>query len=331
MRPAELPGLYERLVSAAQSIPGVRSAAVAECGLSAGCQSIGQYRIEGYEDRAGDGVEIRGNRIGPEYFSTIGVRLLEGREFDEHDTENAPGVAIVTRSMVVRYFGGRSPLGKRIGYRPPGREIIGVVEDARVEDLHADPVPMVYTPIAQSAEYAYSLEVRVDGDPHRIAPMLQQVIGRREPRLAIFNSLAIDERLRQNVRRDTLVVSLTTGFGLLALLLASLGLYGVLAYVVAKRAPEIGVRMALGARPGDVSRMVVADGMRVVLAGVVLGAVATVGAGHIVESMLFNVSLVEPTTSLGVLTLLAVTALGACYFPARRASRVDPVTALRAE
>ena len=190
---------------------------------------------------------------------------------------------------------------------------------------------MIYVPIAQTTSFAYSLDARVNGDPGIIAPVLQQAIGRREPRLAIFNALSLDDRLERNVASDTLIVYLSAGFGLLALLLASLGLYGVLAYVVTRRTGEIGIRMALGARPPDVRRMVVRDGLRVAVLGVLIGAACALAASRLIQTLLFGVTPSDPLTYGAIAAALLAVAFLASFLPARRAARVDPMTALRVE
>jgi predicted permease len=327
----QMPALGQRLVAAVQAVAGVTSSSVSTCGLIANCSYRSGFEIEG----AGGGIQIRNNWVGPGYFSTVGIPMVTGRDFTARDTAQSQRVAIISESIARRYFPGQSAIGKRLGYRGSlDTEIVAVVRDARSITLHDEPISMVYFPIGQPPTFAASprsLDVRVDGNGALAVAAIRDAIQRSEPGLLIDGVNPMSTRLQRDLARERLIAYLATGFGVLALLLACVGLYGVLSYTVARRTQEIGVRMALGARPGDLTRMVIGDGTRVILAGVTIGLAAAVGVGRLVSTLLTGVSASEPSTYVVVGLALTGVSLAACYLPARRAARVNPIAALRTE
>jgi len=329
--PDQMPALGQRLVTAAQTVPGVRSAAVSTCGLMANCSYRSEFRIEGGEK----GISLNENWVGPGYFATVGIPLVSGREFDERDVDRSPRVAIITESVARRYSPGQNPIGKRLGFEKLDTEIVGVARDARSLTLREPPALMIYFPVEQPAAafrtYPGNLDVRVSGDAGQAVIAIGDAIRRAEPALLVDNVGTMSLRLARDVSRERLVAYLATAFALLTLFLGSLGLYGVLSYAVAGRTQEIGVRMALGAQPHEVAGMVVRDALKVVGAGVFVGAVAALGAGRLLRTLLFDVTILDPVTYALVLGVLAAVTVGAAYLPARRAARVDPMLALRSE
>jgi ABC-type lipoprotein release transport system permease subunit len=209
--------------------------------------------------------------------------------------------------------------------------VIGVVRDARHTRLQAAPPPTVYFSIDQPHTPARSLEVRVTGDPAAATAAIRAALQRAEPNLLIDRAVPIAMQLDRSMGQERLVAYLTSGFGLLALVVASIGLYGVLSYGVARRTQEFGIRAAIGATPGDVTRLSRAPGAPARALGVAAGLAAALLASRLIASLLFGVSAVDPATYAAVVAVLAVVALAACYLPARRASRVDPILALRAD
>jgi predicted permease len=326
-----MPSLGRRLVEAARAVPGVASAAVARCGLVAGCSSSSAFRVEA----AGEIGIFHENWVTPRYFSTVGIPLISGRAFDERDTEHGPRVAIINESIARRYFSGHNPIGRRLGFPQPDTEIIGVVRDARTQTLREPAVPMVYRPLDQKAVNLFTpltnLDVRVSGDPRRAVTAIRDTIRRAEPDLLLGDVGPMSERLARDLSRERLVAYLALSFGGLAWLLASLGLYGVLSYGVARRTQEIGVRIALGARRSQVMRVVLGQSMRMTITGVALGLFGATAGARYLAALLFGVAPVDPGTFVGVSLAFSVLTTLAAYVPARRATRVDPLTALRSE
>jgi putative ABC transport system permease protein len=275
------------------------------------------------------------NWVSPGYFLTVGIPRLAGREFDERDDEHGARVAIVNESIARRYFPGQNPVGRRLAYAQLDIEIVGVVRDAHTQTLHEPPVPMVYFPIDQRPEARNTaitnLDVRVAGDPRQAVAAVRETIRRTEPGLLLGEVGLMSARLERDLSRERVVAYLAFSFGLLTLLLASLGLYGVLSYGVARRTQEIGVRMALGARRSEVMGSVLKGSLKLTLAGIVLGLLAAAAVARYLSGLLFGVTPLDPLTFAGVsATFILVTTLAA-YLPARRATRVDPLIALRCE
>jgi predicted permease len=328
----QLPGLVRRLVASAQSVPGVEGAAVSMCGLVNGCSWTTTFRVEGSgsEDHA-----FHANRISPGYFSTVGIPLVAGREFSAGDTVDAPRVAIVNESIATKYFPGQNPIGRRLGASRLDLDIIGVVRDARTQSLHDPAVPMVYIPIEQppaaDRSILTNLDVRIAGSAATVAAALPAAIHQADPNLLVGEVGPMSQRLSRDLSRERIVAWLAFAFGVMTLLLAALGLYGVLSYGVARRTQEIGVRMALGARRVEVLALVAGQSARLTVAGLLLGLLAARAGSGYLSGMLFGVDPLDPATLVTVtLAFVVVTAL-ASYIPARRATRVDPLIALRCD
>jgi len=327
---AEAPAVRERLLTAAASVPGVESSAIAMCGLLANCSYSTSLHLSTREKP----VSLNLNWVGPGYFSTIGRRVVRGREFLASD---APGarVAVITESLANTQFSGRDPLGERVGFDQPDTVIVGVVRDARSRQLREAPVPMVYLPVNQPPPPVFrfapgTLEIRLAGNAQAMIPVVRDALRRAEPRVN-FDVQWMSERIARQFEREREVAGLASGFALLALLLASIGLYGVLADGVGRRTREIGVRMALGADKVQVTRLVVRQGAVLTVLGLAAGLVVAPWLTRYFQGMLFEISRFDPWTYLSVALALAVIAALACYLPVRRATRVDPVVALRAE
>ncbi len=325
----QIPALVDRMVAATSALPGVLSTSVSTCALMTNCSYSSGFAIED----AGRGIQFNHNWISPAYFSTLGIPLVSGRDFTERDTPQGPRVAIISESVARRFFPNQSPLGKRLGYDALDTEIVGVVRDAR-PTLHAAPSAMIYFPTKQPPNFTaspHAVLVRVSGDPGPAVSGIRAALQRSEPGLLLDNISTMSATLDRDIARERLIAYLAGSFAFLALLLACVGLYGVLSYTVARRTPEIGVRMALGAQPGDLIRMVVGDGSRVVLTGIGLGVVSALLVGRLVTGLLAGVTASDPVTLLAVAVSLLVIALAASYIPARRAARVNPIAALRTE
>ncbi len=249
----QLPGLYQRLIERIEALAGVRSASISACGLADGCKSfMDGIEITGYQRRAGEQVLIQSNWVGPKYFTTGGMRVLDGRELDAIDTERTTKVAVINQAMVRRYFANRSPVGERFGYRKPNIEIVGVVADARVTSVRDAAVPMAYYAMQQWKNYSENIDVRAIGYPRWIVGEVRKAVREADPNLPVKRVATIPDQIGANLNQERLVAYLTSAFGILSLALASVGLYGVMSYAVARRTAELGIRMALGAHPSQV-------------------------------------------------------------------------------
>jgi predicted permease len=330
--PAELPALYQRLVERAESLPGVESATIAMCGLMAGCRSNadGMF-VEGYQAQPGEQVGVQENRVGPKYFSTVGMRLVAGRELLPTDGATPTRVAVVNEAMVRRYFKDGEGVGKRFGYDKPDIEIVGVVRDARVNTVREAVGPMAFYPLEPSPGYLGVIDVRTTRDPHVLATALRKVLTESEPKLPIDRVVAITDQAGNTLSQDRLISRLTTLLSALALALACLGLYGLMSYAVKQRTAELGVRLALGAPRARVLWMVFRESLMLIVIGLAVGLPATMAASQLVGTLLFEVSPNDPATVTAAMSLLLFVGAWAGYLPAWRASRVDPLTALRQE
>jgi predicted permease len=325
----ELPALYQRLIEGAEAIPGVESAAIAMCGLMTGCRSnVDGLIITGYDSQPGEQVVLQENRVGSKYFQTVGMRVIEGRAFDERDVDDT--VAIINEAAVRRYFKGRSPIGQRFGEERPTVEIIGVVSDARVNSVREAVAPMVFYPM-EPGGLANTLEVRAAGTPRALPETLRKAIAAVDPALPLDRVTVMSDQAGSTLRQERLIARLTIILGVLALGLACLGLYGVMSYGIKQRTSELGIRFALGASRLRVLWAVLGESLMLVTIGVSIGLLLVLAAAGTMGAMLFEVSVTHPMTLAGSIALLLTVGVSSAYLPAWRASRVDPLTALRHE
>jgi len=338
--------LSQRLLERIKAIPGVRSASFAtEAPLTGGGQmSLGNVYVEGRLARPDDGPRLGeafkttpSFRVGAEYFETVGIRLLRGRGFTAQDNEQAPEVAVINESFARYYFGDEDPLGKRFTFNPNnpgGLEIVGVVKDAKHTSLREQIPPTYYVPILQSPSAlsgGVSFQIRAAADPTQLIAAVRQAMGEIEVNLPILHITTLAAVADASLAQERLIGALSGFFGLLALLLTCVGLYGIMAYAVSQRTRELGIRMALGAQRSAVLQMVLWQCLKLVALGVGLGLTASFAATRLVASMLFGVTPTDPVTFVCVPSLLLIVALLACIAPARQATKVDPLVALRCE
>jgi len=323
----QLPALRERLLTIVRGVPGVTSAVISSCGLMANCTQSGGFHLG---PSTTPSKQLNVNYVGAGFFKTVGVPLIAGREFSEQDVNGSPLVAMVSESVARRYPGGAA-IGQPIGDDAFSAEIVGVVRDTRPLSLRDAPLPMIYFPIAQSNQSFVTVTARVAGDGGDMATVIDQAFKAAEPALIGDTARSMETYLAQATSRERVVTYLLSSLGALALLLGCIGLYGVLAYAVARRTPELGLRVALGARPSDLRQIVLRDALYVTVGGVVAGLGGAYWANRLVRSLVFDVGLFDPITCVAVIVLLAVSAFAACSVPAIRASRVDPIEALRTE
>ena len=325
------------LLERVRAIPGVRSASASDL-TPIGGSTWNDFVVEdGPSPTSGDRSLVFFNEVSDGYFATLETRLLAGRDFDEGDVPGAPRVAIVNEATARRIFGAESPLGRRIrtivgdGVSEP-YTVIGVVEDAKYESLREESSGTVYVSASQNAHPGPSLtlQLRGRGGAEELVPAVESLVAEALPS-ATLEFRTLSRQVASSLRRERMLAVLSALFGAVALLLSMLGLYGVMAYAVARRRNEIGVRIALGADRGRVLRLVLGDVARVVAAGLLLGAAAAMGLGSLVRSFLFGVEPTEPGVMALAVVSLATVALAAGFIPAMRASRLDPVAALREE
>jgi len=329
---------YSDLLSRIEALPGVHSAAVTNyIPLTLQGDTFG-ISIEGRPDPGPDKrPDIVTRVISPKYFSTMGIELLQGREFGEEDRVDSPRVVVVSETMARRLWPGEDPIGKRIKPGPPDsplpwRTIIGVVKDVRQFELKADPKLQMYYCYVQPAFFVPSyLVVRTDVEPLSLAAAVREAVWGIDKDQPVSNVRTMKEVLSESIARQRFSMLLLGIFALLALVLAAVGIYGVMSYSAAQRTREIGIRMALGAQSRDVLRLAIGQGMRLALVGVAVGLIGALALTRLIESLLFGVSTTDPATFAVITILLVAVALLACYIPARRATRVDPLVALRYE
>jgi putative ABC transport system permease protein len=275
--------------------------------------------------------------INPGYFASLGVAITAGRGFTEADRSNSPGVVIISQLLADRYFGDENPIGKRFRVGGPERpknawmEIVGVAGDLKYSGLSAKPEPAYYLPLAQNAWLSSYLVVRTMGSPMRLLPELREQIWTVDRDIPIAQVATMDQLMSESVAEPRFRSLLLGIFAGVALLLASVGVYGVISYSVMQRNHEIGIRLALGARASSVVALVLKQGAVLAGAGLAIGLVGAFALTRLMEEMLFEVSTTDQAIFVGVTALLGFVAVAACYIPARRASRVDPMDALRWE
>jgi putative ABC transport system permease protein len=262
------------------------------------------------------------------------IPLIAGRAFTPQDDGRAPKVAVINQTMARKFFGEENAVGRRFGFKQEKGseiEVVGVVRDAKYEGQRDDPPSVAYIPYPQQSLGQATFAVRTAGDPGQMVEAIRGAVREVDKDLPVFAVKTQAELADDTLARERLFAWLTGVFGLLALLLASIGLYGVMSYAVAERTHEIGLRMALGASQGHVLRKVIGQGAFLTIVGIMIGLAAALALTRFITSYLFGVSAMDPPTFVAIGALLAVIALVACYLPARRASKVDPMTALRYE
>jgi putative ABC transport system permease protein len=331
---------YTELVSRIEAIPGVKSAAVTNwIPLVRQGDSIG-LSVEGRpEPNMSKRPSVVTRVVHPHYFRTMGIQLLQGREFNEQDRVDSPAVAVISETMARRYFAGQDPLGKRVTPGNPSEAqpddwitIVGVVKDVRQFELVADPKPQMYLSYVQAGFFApRNLVVSTSVEPMSLAATVRKAVWDIDKEQPVSNISTMEEVLSESVARQRFSMLLLGIFATLALVLAAVGIYGVMSYSVAQRKHEIGLRMALGAQASDVLKMVVGHGLKLVLIGVGIGLVAAFVLTRVMASLLFGISATDPLTFIAISLVLISVALLASYIPARRATKVDPMVALRYE
>ena len=326
-------GFYKQMLESLDSLPGIRSAAVTS-GLPLGAGSytttpantVGKSALQ-----VGSAIPIDWRIVSPDYFRTMDIPLLRGRAFDEHDGVDGPNVMMVSQETAVKLWGGDDPIDRQVHIIGNGKNftVVGVVGNVRHTALNQDPAPAMYYPAAARQWPLMDVVVRTNGKPETALPGIRRKIHALDAELPLSNVHTMDEWISTSAAQPRLNTILLAVFAAVAVLIAVIGIYGVLAYSVNQRTGEIGVRMALGAQQGDVQRLVIREGMSVSLAGIAAGFAGALALSRVLSSLLFEVKAHDPTTFLAIPLMLGIVALAACYVPARRASRVNPIVALR--
>lgn len=337
--PASAPALIDRVLSEIGRVPGVVAASVDGCTpVSTGCANSTLFVVGRPEPRPQDAPPVLRHYVGPDHFRALGVPLLRGRTFDAGDRAGRHRVAIINQLAAERFFPNEDPIGQRVWFgggssfdRPDSAaEIVGIVGDVAYQSLDERPMqPDFYTPYAQFTYSARAVLVRSLGDPAALVPSIRAAVRRAEPSLALREVRTMEEQLSYSSAGRRFDTMLLTGFASIALLLAGMGIYAVVAHAVAQRTREVGIRIALGARPRDVVAMVIRDGMTIPIAGLATGVAGSLAMTRMIRSALYGVSATNPGVYVVLTALLAGCGVAACYFPARRAARVDPLVALK--
>jgi putative ABC transport system permease protein len=321
-----------------KALPGVKEVTTVSVLPLSGGGGTSRFVLEGRRSVAAqEEHEANSREISPNYFAAMGVPLRAGRSFSGQDKKGSPNVVIINQTLADEVFRGIDPIGKRIDFTysstPFLNEIVGIVGDENVTSMDSKPAPVVYFPFAQGPDTSFSVAIRTAMEPIALESAVRRTFNDIDPDVAAYGMASMDQVIAQSpsifLRRLPAVV--VTAFALLALLLASLGIYGLLAYSVAQRKRELGIRLALGANRADLLKLVVGNGMKLAVTGTVLGILGAVGTGYALAAILFQVKPTDIAIMTGVPVLLLTVALLASYIPARRATRIDPIEALRQE
>jgi putative ABC transport system permease protein len=321
---------YQQLLARVMRLPGVQSAAAtSNPPLIKLSDNWISFFLEGQPADPGRAPTAKYALVSPDFFRTMEIPLRAGRDFNEHDTHETTQVAVVNEYLARRHFPKADPLGKRLLVGRTTREIVGVVGNLRHESPEGEEAEKLYVPLAQSPRTTLLLMARTATEPESLAVSIQQTVWRQDPDAAVSNVATMETALGESVARPRFNASLFGLFAVVALILAAIGLFGVMSYTVTQSTREIGVRMALGAQTRDVLKLVVGQGLALTITGLVLGLIGAWGLTRLMKNLLYGVTATDPLTFICVSVLLVFIALLACYIPARRATKVDPMVALR--
>jgi predicted permease len=326
--------LYRQLEEKLAAIPGVRSVSLSTIAIIGDGYSGSTFHVSGRPIVKGEG-RIQMNVVGTGFFPTLGIPIMHGRGFDTHDTSAAPMVAVVNQTLAQKYFPNQDPLGQTFESEDADGpiQIIGIAADTRYANLRAPTPPLFYLPYQQHPDDMGRMivELRTFADPTGVVNQTRAAVATLDPNLPLIEVRTMTQQIDSSLSNERIFARLTGGFGLLALLLAGIGIYGIMAYTVARRTSEIGIRMALGARADQVISMVLREVSWMALAGVAMGAGGALWLGRFLSAMLYGLKPSDPLTLITAAALLTIIALLAALGPARRASRIDPIRALRHE
>ncbi len=324
--------LYDNLLERVSGLPGVVSAGAARVTVLSGSSRTVGVSTDGQpiKDDRSNAIPVRVNVVSRGYLDAMGIRVIAGRQIDATDVPSSPHVAIVSRSLGERLWPGANPVGRVLVWQDGPLQVIGVVPDTvYLRSTELEPRPFFYQPLSQNFENAVTLHIRTAGDPMAILGALRQVTRSLDPALALTQPRRLVDEFDRSVNTERALAKLTGILSAIALVLAAVGLYGVMAYTVKQRAREVGLRLALGATPASVMQLIVGRGARLIAIGFALGLIGAAASVRLVRAQLFGVEPTDPVTWLGVGALLLIVGLLACGIPARRAMKVEPASVLR--
>jgi macrolide transport system ATP-binding/permease protein len=320
----------DELLARVKALPGVESAAYGRMTpLSYGSYSSTLISVDGYQPPPEEQPTVEYNEVGPDYFATMGIPLMSGREFTRADDEKAALVAVVNETMASRYWRGGNPIGERVQVKGRWMQVVGIAKDSKYESVRETPKPFFYVPLRQNFSRGVGLYIRTPLSSQTMAAALAREVHALDPNLALYEVITLQEQLDRSTSGQLVALTLVSVLSALALLLAAIGLYGVMSYAVSQSTRELGLRMALGAGASHLWRLVLARGLALTACGVLLGAVAALGLTRLMQSLLYNVSPRDPLAFGAALAVMTIGSLAACFLPAWRATRTDPARALR--
>ncbi|MGH9843529.1 MAG: ABC transporter permease [Blastocatellia bacterium] len=321
---------YRRLIERVEVTAGMQSVSLARrLPLTLSGIAFATLTIEGYTPGRDEDMRVNYETVGPKYFRTMGIRLARGRDFNERDNERAPGVVIINETMARRYWPDRDAMGQRLKLGKDWLEIVGIASEVKQRRLNEPPQPFLYLPLLQDYRSNMILVARTALELRAALPAVENVVATLDPNLPIFDVKTLNEHIGVSLFLPRMAATLLSLFGLLALSLAALGLYGVMSYSVSQRTREIGIRISLGAQRRDVLKLILKQGLTLSLIGLAGGLAAALVVTRLIAHLLYGVSANDPATYTLIALLLTGVALVACYLPARRATKVDPMIALR--
>jgi len=321
---------YRRLVERVRTVTGIKSATLARrLPLTDGGIAFANVAIDGYAPAKDEDMRLNYETVGPQYFQTMRIPFVHGRDFDERDQDGAPGVVIINETMARRYWPGGDALGRRIKLTKDWLEIVGIAKDVKYRSLREAPQPFLYLPLLQDYRSNMILVARTVIEPEKMFQPVRAEVAALDSEIPIFDFKTFDEHVGISLYLQRMAATLLSIFGLLALSLAAIGLYGVMAYSVSQRTRELGIRVSVGAERRDIFKLILGQGLVISVVGLLAGLVAALVLTRLTAKLLYGVSATDPVTFIVIALLLLCVAMLASYFPARRATKVDPMIALR--
>src|SRR6266852_4369299 len=320
----------DELLNRVKALPGVESAAFGRMTpLGYGSFSSTTIAVDGYQPPPEEQPTVQYNEVGPDYFATMGIPLVSGREFRRADDEKAALVAVVNETMAAKYWGGKNPIGERVQVKGRWMQVVGVAKDSKYQSVRETPKPFFYVPLRQNFSRSAGLYIRTPLSPETMTTALAREVHALDGNLALYEVITLQEQVDRSTSPQQVAVTLVGVLGGLALLLATIGLYGVMSYAVSQSTRELGLRMALGAGASNLLRLVLARGLALTTGGVLLGAAVALGLTRLLGNLLYKVSPRDPLAFGSAFVVMTIAALAACFLPAWRATRTDPARILR--